>query len=133
MKDSEMAETEREKGRRIAGEILGARRSLVPNSFNDDFMEMADKFCYAGVWDRPGLERKSRSILTMGMLIAQGRGALLRLHITGALNNGCTVREIKEVILHASAYCGFPAASDAMRVAEEVLREKGLIAETNQL
>ncbi|MEA2759214.1 MAG: 4-carboxymuconolactone decarboxylase, partial [Methylobacteriaceae bacterium] len=78
-------------------------------------------------WTRPGLERKTRSMLNLAMLTALGKPAELRLHVKGALANGVSVEEIKEVLLHATVYCGIPAGLDAFKAAHEVLVAEGAI------
>jgi 4-carboxymuconolactone decarboxylase len=79
------------------------------------------------VWNRPGLDRRTRSLLNLAMLTALGKPAELKLHVRGALTNGVTVEEIKEVLLHASVYCGIPAGLEAFRAADEVLLAEGAI------
>src|SRR6185437_14270614 len=75
------------------------------------------------IWNRPGLDRRSRSLLNLGMIAALNRPHELKLHVRGALNNGLTREELREVFLQIAAYCGFPAALDALRVATEALAE----------
>ena len=76
------------------------------------------------IWTRPGLDRKTRSIINIAMLTALNRPHEVRLHVRGALNNGLTREEIKEVLLQAAIYCGVPAALDSFRIAAEVLKEE---------
>ena len=83
--------------------------------------------CFGRVWSRKGIDRKQRSILNVVMLTALNRPAQLRNHVEGALNNGCTVEELREILLHTAVYCGLPAATDAFRVAEEVLKARNLV------
>ena len=80
------------------------------------------------VWSRPGLEKKFRSMLCLAMLTALNRPHELSLHLQSAINNGCTVEEIRETLLHTVPYCGIPATLDAIKVAEEFLTEKGLLS-----
>jgi 4-carboxymuconolactone decarboxylase len=118
-------------GRRIMGELMGAeyleRRKQSRNSFNAVLQEYAEEVCFARVWARDGIDRKQRSILNIAMLTALNRPAQLRTHLEGALNNGCTIEEIQEILLQAAVYCGLPAATDAFRVAEEVLKGRKLL------
>jgi 4-carboxymuconolactone decarboxylase len=97
----------------------------------DDFMmafqEITTEWCWGYAWTRPGLERKTRSMLNLAMLTALGKPAELRLHVKGALANGVSVEEIKEVLLHATVYCGIPAGLDAFKAAHEVLVAEGAI------
>ena len=81
----------------------------------------------ASVRSRTGIDRKQRSILNIAMLTALNRPAQLRNHVEGALNNGCTPEELREILLHTAVYCGLPAATDAFRVAEEVLKARKLV------
>jgi 4-carboxymuconolactone decarboxylase len=92
------------------------------------FQEITTEWCWGYAWTRPGLERKTRSMLNLAMLTALGKPAELRLHVKGALANGVSVEEIKEVLLHATVYCGIPAGLDAFKAAHEVLVAEGAIA-----
>jgi len=76
---------------------------------------------WGAVWNREGLDRKTRSIVTVSMLIALGAHGALKGHVRGALTNGVTQDEIREIIMHSAAYCGYPAALAAMKVAKEVI------------
>ena len=126
-----MNDATRERGRQVFREILGEpyqqKRDACTNDFNGPIRRMSEEFAYAGLWTRPGLDRKTRSLITIAMLTALNRPHELRIHLEGALNNGCTVEEIREALTHTVAYCGFPAAIDGLRTAEEVLREQGMI------
>lgn len=108
-------------------EVLGAEYvdASIRNAtdFNIDMQEMVTQNCWGDVWNRPGLERKSRSLLNLAMLTALNRPHELKLHVRGAINNGVSKDEIKEVFLQAGIYCGVPAAIDAFRVAAEVFKE----------
>ena len=108
-------------------EVLGAEYvdASISNAtdFNIDMQEMVTQNCWGDVWNRPGLERRSRSLLNLAMLTALNRPHELKLHVRGAINNGVTKDEIKEVFLQAGIYCGVPAAIDAFRVAAEVFKE----------
>ncbi|HEY4370737.1 MAG TPA: carboxymuconolactone decarboxylase family protein [Burkholderiales bacterium] len=126
-----MDDAKRAEGRAVFREILGEayqqKRDASTNDFNGPIRRMSEEFAYAGLWNRPGLDRKTRSLITISMLAAINRQHELRVHLEGALNNGCTVEEIREALTHTVAYVGFPAAIDGLRTAEEVLREKGLL------
>lgn len=106
-------------------EVLGAAYvdSAVKNAdaFNDDMQVLVTQSCWNDIWNRPGLDRKTRSLLNLAMLTALNRPHELKLHVRGALNNGVTRDEIKEVFLQAAVYCGVPAAIDSFRVAREVM------------
>lgn len=118
-----------ETGRRIMSELMGAdyveKKDQVRNDFNDVIHDYSTEVCFGRIWARDGIDRKQRSIVNIAMLTALNRPAQLAHHVEGALTNGCTVAEIKEVLLQAAVYCGLPAAGEAFRVAENVLREHG--------
>lgn len=118
-------------GRGILREIFGdemlAARDKKKNSFNAVIQEYSDDVCFGRTWAREGIDRKLRSILNVAMLTALNRPNQLRSHLEGALNNGWTVDEIQEVLLHAAVYCGLPAAVDAFKVGEEVLKARNLL------
>jgi 4-carboxymuconolactone decarboxylase len=91
------------------------------NDFNAPFQELITRYAWGEIWERSGLTRRERSLITLAMLVALNREAELRMHVRAALNNGVTIEEIREVLMHSGIYCGLPAANAAMRVAEEVL------------
>ena len=100
----------------------GADEALAQASdFSRPLQEIVTRFCFGEVWKRPGLERRTRSLLTIAMLIAAGRMAQLPAHVRGALANGVTPEELREVVLHALLYCGIPAAVEASAVCERTL------------
>ena len=115
------------KGLEVRREVLGA--DYVDNSLaNADeffraFQKITTEMVWGEIWTRPGLPRKMRSILNIGMLTALNRPNELRLHLRAALNNGVTREEIKEILLQACVYCGIPAGLDAFKVAMEVFKE----------
>ncbi|MFN4276259.1 MAG: carboxymuconolactone decarboxylase family protein [Ferrovibrio sp.] len=118
-------------GLKVRREVLGADyvdRSLAnANDFMMAFQHVTTEWCWGYVWDRPGLDRKTRSIINLAMLTALNRAPELRLHVKGALNNGLTPDEIKEVLLQATIYCGIPAGLEAFKAANEVLQEAGAV------
>ena len=85
--------------------------------------ELITEFCWNEIWNRPGLDRRSRSLLNLGMIAALGRNKELKLHIRGALNNGLTREELREVFMQVAVYCGVPAGLDSFHIAQEVLAE----------
>ena len=117
-----------DEGMKMRKAVLGA--SYVDSSMAsaDDFMmsfqDVTTEYCWGYVWTRPGLPRKTRSMLNLAMLAALNRGPELKLHVNGALNNGLTKEEIKEVLLQTAIYCGVPAAVVAFRCAKEVFAAK---------
>ena len=118
-----------EQGLKIRREVLGdayVERSLnAANDFNWTAQEMATERAWADLWSRPGLDRKSRSILTLGVLAVMNRPQEFKAHVRGALNNGVTVEELKEILMHLGGYAGFPVGLDAFRLASEALTEMG--------
>ena len=121
----------RETGRKVMREVLGAayceRRDASTNDFNAPIRRLSEEFAYGSLWTRPGIDRKTRSLVTLGMLTALNRPHEMEMHLQGAINNGCTAVEIRETLTHTVAYCGFPAAIDALRAAEAFLRERKLL------
>lgn len=122
----------KETGRQIMRELMGPQyletKDKKANSFNIVLNEFSEEVCFGRVWSRTGIDRKLRSILSIAMLTALNRPTQLRVHVEGALNNGCTVDELQEILLQSAVYCGLPAAGEAFRVAEEVLKERKLLA-----
>jgi 4-carboxymuconolactone decarboxylase len=120
-----------EAGLKVRREVLGADyvdASIAnANDFTMAFQRITTEWCWGYGWDRPGLERKTRSMLNLAMLTALNRVPEIKLHVKGALNNGVTVDEIREVLLHATIYCGIPAGLDAFKAANEVLVEAGAV------
>ena len=125
--------TQFDDGLEVRREVLGAEhvdRSLEQASeFARPMQELVTEYCWGAVWSRPGVDRKTRSLVNLAMLTALNRPHELKLHVRGALNNGASVREIQEVLLQAAIYCGVPAAMDAFRTAEQVLVEEGIDVE----
>ncbi len=124
---NDLQATGRDVLRRVLGEQYFEKREAGRNAFNNDARELVETYCFGAIWGRPGLPDRTRSLLVLAMLTALGKGAELKMHVVGALNNGCTVDEIKEVLLQAMIYCGVPAGVEAFRAAEEVLAAQNLI------
>ena len=97
------------------------------NDFMMAFQRITTEWCWGYAWTRPGLDRKTRSLLNLAMLTALNRSPEIKLHVRGALTNGVTVDEIKEVLIHATIYCGIPAGLDAFKAANDVLKEMGAV------
>jgi len=114
--------TRRSAGNQVRRAVLGDahvdRAQSRLTDFNRDFQDFITRTAWGDVWQRPGLERKTRSLLTLAMMIALNREAEFKIHVAGALNNSVSRDEIKEAILHAAIYCGVPAANSAMHWAE---------------
>ena len=116
-----------EEGLAIRRDVLGAEYvdaalDRAP-PFARPLQELVTEYCWGSIWSRPGLERKTRSLINLAMLTALNRPHELAGHVRGALRNGCSEEEIQEVLLQAAVYCGLPAALDSFRVAEKVLEE----------
>lgn len=116
-----------QKGLKVRREVLGeeyVNKSLnSADDFTADFQKFVTEWCWGELWNRPGLDRKTRSIINISMLTALNRPNEIRLHVRGAINNGVSPEEIKEIILQAAVYCGVPAALDTLKIASEVLHE----------
>ena len=116
-----------ERGLNTRREVLG--KDYVDQSirnadeFNLPMQELVTEYCWDRIWNRPGLDRKTRSMLNIAMLTALNRPHELRLHVKGAIRNGVTKDEIREILLQTAIYCGVPAAIDGFRTAKEALAE----------
>lgn len=119
-----------EDGLRTRREVLGAgyvdKSQATVDDFNREFSDLLNTYCWNDIWNRPGLDRKTRSMLNLAMLSALGKEHELKLHVNGALNNGLTKDQIKEVLLQVAIYCGVPAAVVSFRCAREVFKERGI-------
>lgn len=113
-----------EKGLKLRKEVLGAAHVERSMANTDDFMkplqELVTELGWGTFWSRPGLTRKERSLITLGILTALSRPHELGVHVKGALNNGCTREEIREALIHTACYAGFPGTIDAFRTAKKV-------------
>jgi 4-carboxymuconolactone decarboxylase len=118
-----------ERGMKVRREVLGDahvdRSTEGATPFTADFQEFITKVAWGEIWSRPGLDRKTRSCITLAVLVALGREHELPLHVRAALRNGLTPDEIKEVLLHTAVYAGVPAANSAFTIAQQVLEEEG--------
>lgn len=116
-----------DQGLQTRREVLGAAYvdASIANAddFNRPMQELVTQYCWGDVWNRPGLSRRDRSLLNLAMLTALNRPHELKLHVRGALNNGVTPDEIREVFLQTAIYCGVPAAIDSFRSAREVFKD----------
>ncbi len=122
-----MAETMYEKGLANRKAVLGAdyveKAINAADEFNRPFQELVTTYCWGEIWGREELPRKIRSMLNIAMLTALNRPHELKLHLRGAMNNGVSRTEIREVLMQTAIYCGIPAAVDAFRSAREVFNE----------
>ncbi|WP_262402582.1 4-carboxymuconolactone decarboxylase [Actinomadura sp. CNU-125] len=116
-----------EQGMATRREVLGAEhveRSMAGVSeFARPVQELVTEYCWGAVWTRDGLDRRTRSLINLGMLTALGRDHEFAVHVRAAVTNGCTVEEIREALLQTAVYCGVPAAMQSFRTAERVLDE----------
>lgn len=119
-----------DQGLAVRKEVLGAdyvdAAIKGADDFNRDLQHLVTEYAWGEIWSRPGLSRRDRSLLNLAMLTALNRPHEFRLHVRGAINNGVTKDEIKEVLLQTVIYCGAPAAIDSFRTAKDVFKEMGL-------
>lgn len=119
-----------DQGLKTRREVLGAeyvdKAMAASDDFNKPFVDLLNTYCWNDIWNRPGLDRKTRSMLNLAMLSALGKEHELKLHLNGSLNNGLTKEQIREVLLQVAIYCGVPAAVVAFRCAREVFKERGV-------
>ena len=119
-----------ERGLQTRREVIGSdyvdKALAGRDDFSEEFQQLVTQYCWNEIWNRPGLERRTRSMLNLAMLLALGRSQEFATHLRGAINNGVSKEEIKEVLLQATVYCGMPAGVDAFRVAKDVFREMGI-------
>jgi 4-carboxymuconolactone decarboxylase len=122
-----MSDETYDRGMRIRREVLGDEHvdAAVEHAtaFTADFQDLITRYAWGEIWARPGLDRRTRSCMTLIALVALNRMDELGLHVRAALRNGLTPEEIKEVLLHSAIYCGVPAANAAFAVAQRVLDE----------
>jgi 4-carboxymuconolactone decarboxylase len=118
-----------EKGLKARKEVVGPeyveRAFKEADAFGMPMQELVTEYCWGWLWNRPGLERKTRSMLNLAMLAVLNRPAELKSHVRGALRNGCTKEEISEVLLQAAVYGGVPVGMSSFALAREVFKEMG--------
>jgi 4-carboxymuconolactone decarboxylase len=119
-----------EKGLKIRREVLGAeyvdKAISTADDFNRPLQELVTTYCWGEIWGRPGLDRKTRSMLNLAMISALNRPHEIKAHVKGAINNGLTKNDIQEIFLQVAIYVGVPAAVDSFRLAKEVFTEMGI-------
>ncbi|MGE5503153.1 MAG: carboxymuconolactone decarboxylase family protein [Actinomycetota bacterium] len=124
---SKTDETATERGRRVRREIMGDahadRIAADPDPFVAPFQDLVTRYGWGEVWSRDGIDRRTRSLVTLGMMVALNRAHAFKLHVKGALNNGASRDDIVEVLLQVMVYCGAPAAEEGVRWAREVFAE----------
>jgi 4-carboxymuconolactone decarboxylase len=116
-------------GMKIRREVLGAdyvdKNMAAADEFTMPMQDLTTRYCWGDIWARPGLDRKTRSMLNLAMIAALNRPHELKAHVKGALTNGVTKDEIKEVLLQVAIYAGIPAGMDSFRLAREAFAEAG--------
>ena len=117
------------RGMEVRREVLGDahvdRAIEGTTAFTADFQDFITRYAWGEIWSRPGLDRRTRSCITLALLVGLGRDHEVAMHVRAALRNGLTVDEIKEVLLHTAVYAGVPAANSAFAIAQQVLAEEG--------
>ncbi|WP_202304273.1 4-carboxymuconolactone decarboxylase [Dryocola clanedunensis] len=123
MKDEDRYQQGMEIRRAVLGDAHVDRTLKQITPLNDEFQNFITRYAWGDIWTRPGLERHTRSMITIAMLIALNREAELKMHLRAAFNNGVTREELKELIMHSALYCGLPAANATMHLAQQVFDE----------
>jgi 4-carboxymuconolactone decarboxylase len=111
----------------VLGDAYVERSLKAADDFNWPIQKLATEYCWDEIWNRPDLDKRSRSLLNLGMIAALNRPHELKVHIRGALNNGLSKTELREVFLQIAVYCGMPAGLDSFRIARDVFAEMGLV------
>ena len=123
MDDRERYEAGMKVRRGVLGDVHVDRSLTKRTEFNDEFQDLITRYAWGEIWTRPGLPRHTRSLLTLGLMVALNRSDEFKLHVRAAFNNGVTRDEIKEVLLQCAIYAGVPAANSAFHMAEEVFAQ----------
>ncbi|MDF1733119.1 MAG: carboxymuconolactone decarboxylase family protein [Minwuia sp.] len=124
--DKDLFETGLDIRKSVVGAEYVDRAMAAADAFNQDFQNMVTEYCWGGAWGREGLSRRDRSLLNLAMLSALNRPQEFKLHFKGALKNGASLVEIREVLLQVAVYCGIPAGVEAFRLARQVMEEEGI-------
>jgi len=119
-----------ERGLKVRREVLGAdyvdKQVASADDFNRPMQNLVTEYCWGAIWNRPGLDRRTRSMLNLAMLSALNRHHEFKAHVKGAIKNGVTKQEITEVLLQVAIYCGVPAGVEHFRLAREAFKEAGV-------
>jgi 4-carboxymuconolactone decarboxylase len=119
-----------ERGLKVRREVLGAdyvdKQIASADDFNRPMQNLVTEYCWGAIWNRPGLDRRTRSMLNLAMLSALNRHHEFKAHVKGAIKNGVTKQEITEVLLQVAIYCGLPAGVEHFRLAREAFKEAGV-------
>jgi 3-oxoadipate enol-lactonase/4-carboxymuconolactone decarboxylase len=113
--------------REVLGDAYVDAATANATDFTRDFQRLITEYAWGSIWTRPGLDRRSRSMITLTALVAGDHHEELALHLRAALRNGLTVEEIKEVLMQSAIYCSVPSANTAFRIAQQVLAEEGAL------
>ena len=113
--------------RAVLGDEYVDRAIESTTEFNADFQDLITRYAWGEIWDRPGLDKRTRSLLTLSLLLSQGHDEEFKIHVRAAITNGVTVDEIKEMLLHAAVYSGVPVANHGFKLAKRVLEDLGKI------
>ena len=109
--------------RAVLGDEYVDRAIASTTEFNADFQDFITRYAWGEIWDRPGLDKRTRSLLTLSLLLSQGHDEEFEMHLRAAITNGVTVDEIKEMLLHTAVYCGVPVANHGFKLAKQVLQD----------
>jgi 4-carboxymuconolactone decarboxylase len=120
---SDKSDSGMEVRRAVLGDAYVDRAQASRTPLNEAFQDLVTRYAWGEIWTRPGLDRRTRSCITVAMLVALNRNDELALHMRAALRNGVTVDELKEILLQTTIYCGVPAANEAFKVAAKALAE----------
>ena len=112
--------------RRVLGDDYVDRALSGLDSFNAEFQELVTEYCWGQVWTRPTLSDRQRSLINLAMISALNRSHEFKVHVRGAIRNGCTVEEIRDTLMQVAIYCGIPAGVEAFRLAREVFDAEGV-------
>jgi 4-carboxymuconolactone decarboxylase len=123
LNDRERHESGMKVRRAVLGDAHVDKAEKNKTAFTEPFQDLITRYAWGEIWPRPGLPRNTRSLVTLGMMIALNRGDEFRMHVRAALNNKVTREEIQEVLLQSAIYCGVPAANAAFHIAQEVFAE----------
>ena len=110
----------------MLGDAYVDRASAGADTFNAEFQRMVTEYCWGTVWARTTLDDRQRSLINLGMIAALNRGDEFKIHVRGALRNGCTLDEIRDTLLQVAVYCGIPAGVEAFRLARQVFDADGV-------
>ena len=123
MDEKDRADTGMQMRRSVLGDAHVDRAQAATTDLDAEFQDLITRYAWGEIWTRPGLPRHTRSLLTIGLMVALNRGEELRMHLRAAANNGVSSDEIREVLMHCAIYCGVPAANAAFHAAKEILSD----------